>query len=82
MDSGISLIKALAITLVFEIDSLSEDDRTLPESEAFNLNKSVREFEVKLIKAALLKTRGINAVLPRCSALIPCPFTTKSRLTE
>ena len=58
MDSGFSLIKALATTLLSEIDSLNSDDRILADNGVFDLNEKVREFEVKLIKAALLKTRG------------------------
>lgn len=58
MDSGFSLIKALAMTLLSEIDSLSTDDINLVDNGSFHLNEKVREFEVKLIKAALLKTRG------------------------
>lgn len=58
MDSGISLIKALAATLLTEIDSLSENDKILLENGSFDLNEKVREFEIKLIRTALLKTRG------------------------
>lgn len=58
MDSGISLIKALATTLLLEIDSLAVDENSTIEKDAFDLYKNVREFEVKLIKTALLKTRG------------------------
>lgn len=58
MDSGISLIKALATTLLTEIDSLSENNNILTENGSFDLNEKVREFEVKLIRTALLKTRG------------------------
>lgn len=58
MDSGFSLIKALAATLLSEIDSLNDDDKILLENGSFDLNERVQEFEVKLIRAALLKTRG------------------------
>lgn len=58
MDSGFSLIKALATTLLSEIDSLGADDKISVENGFFDLNEKVREFEIKLIKAALLKTRG------------------------
>lgn len=58
MDSGISLIRALATTLLAEIDSLTMDDKAAVEDGSFNLYGRVREFEVKLIKAALLEARG------------------------
>jgi DNA-binding NtrC family response regulator len=58
MDSGFSLIKALAATLLTEIDSLAIDEKTFAENGAFNLNERVREFEIKLIRAALLRTKG------------------------
>lgn len=57
MDSGISLIRSLATTLLSEIDSLGEDS-VLGESESFVLSEMVRDFEIKLIKTALLKTGG------------------------
>ncbi len=58
MDSGFSLIKALATTLLTEIDSLGEEDTIAIERGSFDLSQRVREFEVKLIRAALLKTGG------------------------
>lgn len=58
MDSSLSLIRALATTLLTEIDSLATDDIATVEDGSFNLYEKVREFEVKLIKAALLKTSG------------------------
>ena len=58
MDSSISLIKSLASTLLAEIDSLSDNHDFSIEKESFDLYEKVREFEVKLIRAALLKTHG------------------------
>ena len=58
MDSGISLIKSLATTLLSEIDSLGESDLILGESDSFVLSDMVRDFEIKLIRTALLKTGG------------------------
>jgi DNA-binding NtrC family response regulator len=58
MDSGISLIRTLATTLLAEIDSLNVADNIAIENNSFDLSEKVREFEIKLIKAALLKTRG------------------------
>jgi hypothetical protein len=56
MDSGFSLIKALANTLPTEIDSLVEDDRNLLEKGTFDLSEKAREFEIKLIRTNLSKT--------------------------
>jgi len=58
MDSGISLIKSLATTLLAEIDALNDNDNFSIESGSFDLVEKVREFEIKLIKAALLRTQG------------------------
>jgi len=58
MDSGVSLIRALATTLLTEIDSLPGDDSFSNEGDSFDLNNRVREFEIKLIRAALLRSGG------------------------
>ena len=58
MDSGVSLIRALATTLLTEIDSLSVDAALNNNGESFDLNHQVREFEIKLIRAALLRSGG------------------------
>ena len=58
MDSGISLIRSLATTLLSEIDSLAVDIKEPGEDASFTLSNSVRDFEIKLIKSALLKTGG------------------------
>jgi len=58
MDSGVSLIRALATTLLTEIDSLSVNEALNNDGEAFDLNDRVREFEIKLIRAALLRSGG------------------------
>lgn len=73
MDSGLSLIKALATTLLTEIDSLSENDKILIENGSFDLNEKVREFEIKLIRTALLKTGGNQR---RASSLLGIKNTT------
>lgn len=57
MDSGVSLIKALATTLLSEIDELESDDIRL-EGSSFDMAERVRAFETKLIKTALIKTQG------------------------
>jgi len=58
MDSGISLIRSLATTLLSEIDSLPEIDTSLESNGALVLSEMVRDFEVKLIRTALLRTGG------------------------
>lgn len=58
MDSGVSLIRALATTLLTEIDSLPSDDALKSNGDSFDLNNRVREFEIKLIRAALLRAGG------------------------
>jgi DNA-binding NtrC family response regulator len=58
MDSAISLIKSLATTLLSEIDSLDRVGQQPGESDSFVLSDKVREFEIKLIRTALLKTGG------------------------
>jgi len=59
MDSGISLIRSLATTLLSEIDSLPEIDTTLESSgSVVVLSEMVRDFEIKLIRTALLRTGG------------------------
>ena len=58
MDSGISLIRSLATTLLSEIDSLGESDTSLESSGSLVLSEMVRDFEIKLIRTALLKTGG------------------------
>jgi DNA-binding NtrC family response regulator len=58
MDSGVSLIRALATTLLTEIDSLSSDEVSNNDAASFDLNNRVREFEIKLIRAALVRSGG------------------------
>jgi len=58
MDSGVSLIRALATTLLTEIDSLTSDEAFNNDADSFDLNNRVREFEIKLIRAALLRSGG------------------------
>ena len=58
MDSGISLIRSLATTLLSEIDLLGESDEILESSGSFVLSEMVRDFEIKLIRTALVKTGG------------------------
>jgi DNA-binding NtrC family response regulator len=58
MDSGISLIRSLATTLLSEIDSLGESGSLVSQNGSLVLSELVRDFEIKLIRTALLKTGG------------------------
>ncbi len=57
MDHTLSLIKALVNNLKVEVETLESDAPEL-DGESVNLAEKVREYEAKLIKAALLKTGG------------------------
>ena len=72
MDSGISLIRSLATTLLSEIDSLGAYESE-PEGDSFVLSDTVREFEIKLIRTALLKTGGNQR---RAASLLGVKVTT------
>lgn len=56
MDHNLSLIKALVTTLQLEVETLQEDTPGLDGD--VDLAEKVREYEAKLIKAALIKTGG------------------------
>ncbi len=58
MSNNLSLIKALATTLITEIELLKIDEEVSIEEENFSLSDKVKEFEIKIIKLALLKTGG------------------------
>ena len=73
MNSGIPLSRSLATTLLSEIDSLSAADKAVLDSAAFDLNESVREFEIKLIRTALMRTGGNQR---RAAALLGVKPTT------
>lgn len=73
MESNLALIKALTSALLSELDSLNIDEATLTETEVFNFNNKVREFEIKLIKTALLKTGGNQR---RAAKLLGLPTST------
>jgi DNA-binding NtrC family response regulator len=57
MDHNLSLIKALVNTLQLEVETL-DDDKAGLDSDVVDLAERVREYEAKLIKAALIKTGG------------------------
>jgi len=73
MDSSISLIRSLATTLLTEIDSIDSISQIPGESPCFVLSDTVREFEIKLIRAALLKTEGNQR---RAASLLGVKVTT------
>ena len=58
MDSNLNLIKTLALSLISEIDLLKDENKININEKNFNLNEKVRELEIKMIKAALIKTAG------------------------
>ena len=58
METNLLLIKALATTLLLEIDSWNKNNPGLTTGEQLDLNESMREYEVRLIKTALIKAGG------------------------
>lgn len=73
MEYNLPLIRALATTLLSEIDTVGNGNQTFSQDEPFSLNEKVREFEVKLIRAALLKTGGNQR---RAASLLGLKVTT------
>mgnify|MGYP003578626568 FL=1 len=73
MQSNMALIKALATALLSELDSLNIDDEVLTRDARFNLTEKVREFEIKLIKTALVKAGGNQR---RAARLLGIPTST------
>ncbi|HUR98309.1 MAG TPA: helix-turn-helix domain-containing protein [Pyrinomonadaceae bacterium] len=57
MSPNISLIKALVTTLGLEVDTLVDADADVIE-QPIDLYKKVRDYEAKIIRAALIKTGG------------------------
>jgi DNA-binding NtrC family response regulator len=58
MESTVYLIKALAASLIEEIEALNTDEKIDERMQDFDFPRRVRDFEIKLIRAALLRTRG------------------------
>ena len=58
MENNLSLIKALAVTLLKEIDTVEMSPEIFSEGKSFNLNEKVQEFEIKILKTALFRTGG------------------------
>lgn len=58
MESNLPVIKALTIKLLAEIDCLNGEQRILECDRPFDFYEKVREFETKLIQAALFKAGG------------------------
>jgi len=82
MDSNLSLIKALATTLLSEIDSWNENQQILLSEARFDLNEKVREFEIKLIKAALVKTGGNQRQAANLLGIKPTTLHNKIKTLE
>jgi DNA-binding NtrC family response regulator len=72
-ESNVALIKALAAALLSELDSLNAGDEIITANAGFNLTERVREFEIKLIKTALLKADGNQR---RAARLLGVPTST------
>lgn len=77
MESTVYLIKALATTLIKEIEMLNVEEEFTEHTENFDLPRRVREFEVKLIRAALLRTRGNQTHAARLLGLKLTTLNTK-----
>lgn len=58
MNHNLSLIKALVSTLHLEIDTLENEPSIFDKNTPIDLSEKVREFEIKMIKAALIETGG------------------------
>src|SRR5215218_11405255 len=58
MNHNLSLIKALITTLHLEIDTLENEANILDDAQPVNLSEKVREYEIKMIRAALIQTGG------------------------
>ena len=56
MDHNLSLIKALVTTLQMEVETLNSSEELT--DEPVDLSEKVREYEIKLIRSALVKTGG------------------------
>lgn len=73
MESTVYLIKALATTLMKEVETLKTDENFSVQNENFDLPKKVRQYEIGLIRAALLKTGGNQT---RAARLLGLKITT------
>lgn len=77
MESTVYLIKALATTLIKEIETLNVEADFSERTKNFDLPRRVREFEIKLIRAALLRTRGNQTHAARLLGLKLTTLNTK-----
>ena len=76
MSPNISLIKALVTTLQMEVDTLNDTDQCLTD-EPINLQEKVRDYEAKMIRAALVKTGGNQRRAARLLKLKASTLNTK-----
>lgn len=58
MNPEVSLIKSLVTTLISEINPSQGNEKLIRREEKINLPEKISEFEIKLIKFALVKTGG------------------------
>lgn len=77
MESTVYLIKALATTLIKEIETLNGEEEFSDQTENFDLPRRVRDFEIKLIRAALLRTGGNQTHAARLLGLKITTLNTK-----
>lgn len=82
MESTVYLIKALAASLIKEIETLNLEEEFSEQTENFDLPRRVRDFEVKLIRAALLRTRGNQTHAARLLGLKLTTLNTKIKTYE
>jgi DNA-binding NtrC family response regulator len=76
MDQNLSLIKALVNTLHIEIDTLDDTDG-IELDEPVNLVEKVRDYETKIIKAALIQTGGNQRRAARLLSIKTSTLNTK-----
>jgi DNA-binding NtrC family response regulator len=76
MSPNISLIKALVTTLRLEVETLNDDDLDAVD-RPINLPEKVRDYEAKIIKAALVKTGGNQRQAARLLNLKTSTLNTK-----
>ena len=58
MNHTLSLIKALVTTLHLEVSTLENESLILDNEKPIDFSEKVREFEIKMIKTALIQTGG------------------------
>lgn len=77
MEPTVNLIKALATSLVKEIDNLKIEEEFDEQTQNFDFPRRVRDYEIKLIRAALVRTRGNQTKAARLLGLKLTTLNTK-----